>query len=107
MALTLACARVGFVFQHMTARRRGGLSVKGDRSMIALASDFTVKKQPAVPAFVDLLPTIMRYLERAFRRFTAERKEDAIQETLTHCYVAYDRLLKKGRGAFVFPSALA
>ena len=57
--------------------------------------------------FLQLLPQIQRELSYAFRRLDAEARDEAVQDGVVNCYLAYLRLIEQGRSSEVFPTALA
>src|SRR5205085_2152920 len=56
--------------------------------------------------FIRVLPQIERQLAYAFRDLDEEAQEEAVQEGVVNCCVAYERLVRQGRIEFAFPSAL-
>jgi hypothetical protein len=75
--------------------------------MIAHARSPRSFQSKAHGAFVAMLPTIRRYADIAFRQFTAEAREEAIQEVIANAFVAFARLVQRGRRNAAFPSVLA
>jgi hypothetical protein len=57
--------------------------------------------------FCALIPSIVKYLARAFYRLGSEAKEEAIQGALAGTFVAYARLVARGRESLAYPSVLA
>ena len=57
--------------------------------------------------FLDMLPTIQRYASLAFRGLPAERREEAMQDTIISAMVAYRRLFEQGKLDVAYPSVLA
>jgi transposase-like protein len=57
--------------------------------------------------FLAMLPKIKRYAEYAFRHWSAEAREEAVQETLANAMVAYVRLAKRGKLDMAHPTVLA
>lgn len=57
--------------------------------------------------FVAMLPEIEQKLRLAFCRLDAEAREDAIEEGVVHCLLAYIRLHDQGRAEVATPSSLA
>lgn len=53
-----------------------------------------------------MLPTIRRYAEKAFRRRDAEAQEDAVAEIIAGAFVAYVRLLERGKVESAYPTVL-
>ena len=58
-------------------------------------------------AFENLLPLIQRAAQIAFRRLPAQAREDAVLDVLAYAFVAYARLIERGRADCVFASPLA
>ena len=58
-------------------------------------------------SFLDLLPTIRSHAQRAFRKHHAERRHEFVQEVIASAFVAFARLLERGRCHLVFPAVLA
>ncbi len=48
--------------------------------------------------FLVLLPLIRSVAQHAFRKFLPDEKADAIQEVVASAYVAYARLVARGKG---------
>lgn len=67
------------------------------------------KKNPPAwhAAFEAMLPVIETHARVAFRRFDADAREEAVQETICNACQAYVRLVELGKTAVAFPSALA
>jgi hypothetical protein len=57
--------------------------------------------------FLALLPAIQRHVKIAFRRWSGERKEEAVQEAVAYAFVAYLRLVQLGKEDLVYASPLA
>jgi hypothetical protein len=57
--------------------------------------------------FIALLPEIERKLRLAFCRLDPDACEDAIEEGIVHCLLAYIRLHDQGRAEIATPSSLA
>jgi RNA polymerase sigma factor (sigma-70 family) len=75
--------------------------------MIAIAKERTNDAVPAWhSAFLALLPSIVNYANRAFCRLTAEAREDAIQEAIANCLVAFVRLTQQGKADAAYSSVL-
>jgi hypothetical protein len=64
-------------------------------------------KIPWQSSFVAMLGEIEQKLRLAFCRLGPEAREDAIEEGVVHCLVAYIRLHDKGRAEVATPSSLA
>ena len=57
--------------------------------------------------FLEMLPKIKAYAETAFQHWSAEAREDAVQETLANAMVAYRRLAERGKLDIAYPTVLA
>ena len=57
--------------------------------------------------FLLLLPTIRRIAKFAFRMLPSEQREDAMQEVIASSYVAYCRLVARGKEDLAYGSPLA
>jgi transposase-like protein len=57
--------------------------------------------------FLILLPTILDYVSPAFRRLRPEARQEAVQEAVAGAYVAYARLVQRGKESRAFASVLA
>src|SRR6187401_2347761 len=57
--------------------------------------------------FLTMLPQIRRVARHAFRRMARDCREDAIQEVIANCFVAYARLVERGREQYAFATPLA
>jgi len=57
--------------------------------------------------FCTLIPSIVKYLTRAFYKLGIEAKEEAIQGALAGTFVAYARLVARGKESLAYPSVLA
>jgi hypothetical protein len=57
--------------------------------------------------FLEMLPEIRSQLRFAFRGFTPETREDAIQEAVASAAVAYARLYQQGRADLAYAVPLA
>jgi hypothetical protein len=57
--------------------------------------------------FLAMLPRIKRYAECAFQHWSAEAREDAIQETLANSMIAYVRLAERGKIEMAHATVLA
>ena len=57
--------------------------------------------------FTQMLPTILYNLRFEFRKLDEERREEAIQEGVANCFVAFRRLVQQGRGELAYPTVLA
>jgi hypothetical protein len=58
-------------------------------------------------SFLEILPEIKRRLRMAFCRLSEEAREEAMEEAIVSCLLAYARLYEQGRTASVTPSTLA
>jgi hypothetical protein len=56
--------------------------------------------------FVAMLPQINVQATIAFRDFNPEAREDAIQEVIANCFVAFCRLLEQDKRELAYPSVL-
>jgi len=67
------------------------------------------KKKPPFwqDRFVALLPVILNYVAPAFRTLGPEARAEAIQEAVANAYVAYARLVERGREKLAFATVLA
>jgi hypothetical protein len=59
------------------------------------------------PLFLNLLPRIERYARITFRQLPPDAREEAIQETIANCLVAFVKLWEQGRVDQAHPSVLA
>jgi hypothetical protein len=84
------------------AARKGGLLLWRPVPMIAFS-----QKTHWQPLFLQLLPCIERYARIAFRHLRPDAREEAIQETIANCLVAFVRLWEQGRVDQAHPSVLA
>jgi hypothetical protein len=57
--------------------------------------------------FVAMLPEIQRRLRRSFRHLDYASKEEAIEEGIVHCLLAYARLHEQSRTHVATPASLA
>lgn len=57
--------------------------------------------------FVEMLPSILHTLRFEFRKLDDERREDATNEAIANCFVAFRRLVDQGRGGLAYPTVLA
>ena len=77
--------------------------------MIALASEdpSPKRRKPAWhKKFMAMLPTIRRYARVAFRHLRGDERDDAIQEVVSNCLVAYVRPFKKKKTDVAHPTVL-
>ena len=69
------------------------------------------EQQPEQPtsneAFVAMLPQIRNIARYSFRRCVADRRDELVAEAIANAYVAYKRLVQRGKADLAFPSALA
>ena len=56
--------------------------------------------------FLELLPTIQKQAEYAFRRIPAELREELVQETIASTYAMFLRLCRKGKTDRVYATPL-
>jgi hypothetical protein len=59
------------------------------------------------PAFLAMLPAIIRYAKASFREFDPETREDLVQECVANCVVAFARLVERGKEDVAYPTVLA
>lgn len=57
--------------------------------------------------FLEILPTIERQLKFAFRDLNEDARDEAVQEGIVNCCLAYERLVRLGRINVAYPCALA
>lgn len=57
--------------------------------------------------FVGMLPAIGQYARIAFRQLTPEAREEAVQEVTASAFIAFSRLVERGREQLAFPTVLA
>lgn len=57
--------------------------------------------------FLLLLPLIRKVARHAFRRLNSEQRDDAVQEVIASAYVAFARLVQRGREDVAFATPLA
>ena len=57
--------------------------------------------------FVALLPVILNCVAPAFRKLRPEAKAEAVQEALANAFVAYARLVERGKESLAFATVLA
>lgn len=62
---------------------------------------------PWQPQFLALLPTILRYVEPAFRKLDPDAKAEAVQEAVANACVAFARLVERGKESLAFGTVLA
>ena len=69
----------------------------------------SVRNEPPAwqAGFLRLLPDIRRQLRCAFRSYTAERREEAVEEALANALVAYRRLVERGKADLAYATPLA
>lgn len=58
-------------------------------------------------AFLAMLPAIRQQARFAFRHLDPEARQDAMQEVIANCLVAYVRLVDQNRSDIAYPTALA
>jgi hypothetical protein len=58
-------------------------------------------------SFVRMLPDIERHARFAFRRHGAEAREDATAEVVANAFVAFARLVERGKVDLAYPNVLA
>jgi len=54
-----------------------------------------------------MLPVIAKYVAKAFHRLGAEARAEAIQGAIANTYVAYSRLVERGKESMAYPTVLA
>jgi hypothetical protein len=57
--------------------------------------------------FLVLLPLIRRIARYAFRRLPREERDDAVQEVIANSYVAFTRLVRRGKEDVAYATPLA
>lgn len=57
--------------------------------------------------FLKMLPAIQRDIRFAFRRQKGDHYDEAVQEAICHCCLAYARLCQRGRSSVASPTSLA
>ena len=57
--------------------------------------------------FVSLLPAIRRYARAAWQFLNLEAREEAVQATVAHAFVAFAKLAQEGRAELAYPTPLA
>ena len=57
--------------------------------------------------FLEMLPSIRRHAAYAFRRLDPEARDDAVEEIVANAYVAFARLVQRGKANVAYPGALA
>ena len=57
--------------------------------------------------FLRMLPKIEKQLVRAFRRLDPEAREEAVQEGIVNCLIAFRRLVQRKKRRMASPTALA
>ena len=58
-------------------------------------------------AFLAILPNIRTHARIAFRHLDPEAREDAVQEVIANCVVAYARLVELGKADLAYAGVLA
>ena len=58
-------------------------------------------------SFLEMLPTIQRYAQVAFRGLDSESREDLVEEVVANSAAACKRLFEQGRESIVYPTVLA
>ena len=56
--------------------------------------------------FLEMLPTIRRMSGYLFRKAPRSSREELIAETVANCYVAFARLVERGKVEVAFPTVL-
>ncbi len=57
--------------------------------------------------FLQMMPTVKKHAQFAFRNLDAEKKEDAVSEVVANTMCAFRRLYERGEPQRIFASALA
>jgi len=65
------------------------------------------KRSTDEPSFLEMLPTIRRMANYAFRHSRSAVKEDLIAEVIANAFAAFRRLVARGKAALAYPSVLA
>jgi hypothetical protein len=69
------------------------------------------QSEPAEPIwhgrFMDMMPTICRQAQIAFRSVRTELRAELVQEVVANCVAAYALLVRHGKEDVAYPSALA
>jgi hypothetical protein len=90
-----------------------GRSLQKGRSVIALAPspNSSAPRPPGKlnwPArFLLLLPLIRRIARHAFRGLPGDQRQEALQEVVANCFVAYARLVERGKEEVGYATPLA
>ena len=58
-------------------------------------------------AFLAMLPTIIRYARASFRDLDPDSRQELVQECVANCFVAYARLVQRGKQSLAYPTVLA
>lgn len=74
--------------------------------MIAAARTHPTQPEARHELFLALLPKIRRRACMAFRHLGAEARDEAVAEVTANAYVAFDRLVERGKLDVVFATAL-
>ena len=59
------------------------------------------------PNFLEMLPTIRRLANHAFRYIHCAMREDLLAEVVANAFAAFRRLVERGKAALAFPTVLA
>ena len=76
--------------------------------MIAIAEK--PREDPRTQAndrFLEMLPTIRRRAQFAFRSVPSEQREELVQESIANAYIAFVRLVDRGKANAAFATPLA
>jgi len=65
-----------------------------------------LRAQTLQERFLDLLPSIRQQARFAFRAETPERRDDFVTEVIANCWVAFVRLVDRGKEDEVYPTPL-
>lgn len=76
--------------------------------MIATLTVFPEANRPAAePDFLEMLPDIRRAANYAFRHLRHAVREDLMAEVVANAFVAFRRLVARGKAALAYPTVLA
>jgi len=65
-----------------------------------------LRAQTLQEKFLDMLPSIRQQARFAFRAETPERRDDLVTEVIANCFVAFVRLMDRGKAGKVYPTPL-
>src|SRR4051812_24107591 len=75
--------------------------------MIATLTVCSEANRTAEPNFLDMLPTIHRAANYAFRHLRRAVREDLLAEVVANAFTAFRRLVARGKAALAYPTVLA